>query len=253
MTRSINILILGLATFVLATGCSSTPDEFTGRPADELYREANDSLRIGNTLKAESFYNRIMSRYPFTEYATQSHLDTLYLYLQMDEPESLVEEADRFVRENPRHPNIDYVYYMRALAYYPTMPNPLEELFDIDLAQRDISNAEKSFRYFTQMVSRFPDSKYAADAKLRMIELKGRISRHELHVIDYYLRRGAWVSALRRAERIVRDFSDTPAVIDALMAMERCYEELNLPELAETPRNILAANPGRQPILLERE
>lgn len=253
MTRSIKILILGLTALVLAAGCSSTPDEFTGKPADELYRDARASLQSGNTIKAEELYNRVMSRYPFTEYATQAHLDSLYLYLQLNEPESLAEEADRFVRENPRHANIDYVYYMRALAYYPTTPNPLEELFDIDLAQRDISNAEKSFRYFTQMVSRFPDSKYAADAKLRMTELKERIARHELHVIDYYLRRGAWVSALRRAERIVRDFSDTPEVIDALMAMERCYEELDLPELAETPRKILAANPGRQPVLLKRD
>lgn len=252
MTRSIRNLAFVLTT-LLAAGCASSPDDGVGMPVEKLYANAYDSMQVGNTQKAEDYYNRIMSRYPFTEYATQAHLDILYVYLQMNEPESLIEEADRFVRENPRHQHIDYVYYMRAMAHFPTLPNPLESLFDIDLAKRDISNAERSFSFFTQLIARFPDSAYAADAKLRMIDLKHRIARHEMWVADYYLRRGAWISALRRAERVVKDFDDTPAVIDALITMERSYEALDLPELAETPRRILAMNPGRVPVILERD
>lgn len=252
MKRALRFITPVIAAFWLAA-CSTTPtDSFTGIPVDEMYREAYGSMQVGNNLKAEAFYNRIMSRHPFTEYATQAHLDILLVYLQMNEPELLVEEADRFVRENPRHPNIDYVYYMRALAYYPQTPNPVENLFNVDLAQRDISDSELSFRYFLQMISRFPDSDYVSDAKLRMIELKQRIAKHEMYVADYYLRRSAWVSALRRAEKVLQDFQDTPAVIDALIVTQRSYEELQLPELAETPRRILAANPDREPVVVDR-
>ena len=253
MRRSMKSLIPALAAILLAAGCSSTPDDTIGRPVEELYTEALDSMQAGNVLKAENYYNRIMSRYPFTEYATQAHLDILYVYLQMNEPESLVEEADRFVRENPRHQHIDYVYYMRAMAYFPMTPNPIESLAGVDLARRDISNAEKSFGFFTQLIARFPDSKYAADARLRMMDLKQRIARHEIYVADYYLRREAWISALRRAQRVVTDFGDTPAVIDGLIALERSYTELDLPELAETPRRILDQNPDREPVLLRRD
>lgn len=253
MRCSTRFVFAALAALVLLAGCSTTPDEFGGEPVDELYRNAHESLQGGNTLKAEELYNRVMSRYPFTEYATQAHLDILFVYLQMNEAELLAEEADRFVRENPRHPNIDYVYYMRAMAYYPLTPNPVEALFDIDLAKRDISTAEQSFNYFTQMISRFPDSRYAADARLRMIELKNRIARHEAYVMDYYLRRGAWVSAVRRANRVLQDFGDTPAAIDALVTMEQAYTELQLPELAETPRRILAMNPDREPLIVKRD
>lgn len=251
MKRALTFITPVIAAFWLA-GCSTTPDDISGVPVDELYREAAKAMEYGNNQKAETFYNRIMSRYPFTEYATQAHLDILMVYLQMGEPESLVEEADRFVRENPRHPNVDYVYYMRALAFYPQMRNPLEKFFEIDLAQRDINDSEQSFRYFLQMISRFPDSKYVGDAKLRMVELKQRIARHEMHVADYYLRRGAWVSALRRAEKVLKDFQDTPTVVDALIVAQRSYEELQLPELAETPRRILAANPEREPVVVDR-
>lgn len=254
MTRSIKTLFPAFAALLLLAACSSTPDDgIVGMPVEELYVNAYDSMQTGNTLKAEDYYNRIMSRYPFTDYATQAHMDVLYVYLQMNEPASLVEEADRFVRENPRHPHIDYVYYMRALAHYPTTPNPLESMAGIDMAQRDISNAEKAFSFFTQLVARFPDSPYAADAKLRMIDLKHRIARHEMYVADFYLRRGAWISALRRAERVVTDFSDTPAMVDGLIALERAYTELDLPELAETPARILDMNPDRVPVILQRD
>ncbi|MDX1443896.1 MAG: outer membrane protein assembly factor BamD [Gammaproteobacteria bacterium] len=253
MKRVSRTLLPILASLALLAGCSTSGEIGTGLPVEELYTTARISMEGGNAQRAEDYYNRIMSRYPFTAYSTQAHLDILYVYLQMNDPDSLVEEADRFVRENPRHPNVDYVYYMRALAYYPVLPNPLENWFDVDLAQRDISNAEKAFAFFTQLAARFPQSRYTADAKLRMIELKNRIARHEMHVADYYLRRGAWVSALRRAERVMRDFSETPAAVDALVVMEKAYTELDLPELAETPRRILAMNPDRIPVIIERE
>lgn len=244
------LLVLLLTTL---TACSTTEEFDPIKPADVLYREARESLEYGNYMRAETQLKQMLSRYPFTEFAVQAQLDLLFVFMQLDQPESLSEEADRFIRENPRDPRIDYVHYMKGIAWYKDIPNPLERIAGVDVAQRDISNAERAFRNFSQLVSRYPDSEYTPDARLRMIELKNRIARHEMLIADYYLRRGAWISAIQRANRVLRDLQGTPAEVDALMVLERSYAELGLEELAETPRRILAENPGREPVVLEKD
>lgn len=245
--------LLLITSLVIFAGCSSTPDDLVIQPADDLYREANQSIEYGNYQRAERQLRLVLARYPFTEYAAQAHMDILFVYLQLEDPESLVEEADRFIRENPRHPNIDYVYYMKGMGYYRVTQSRLEGLFRIDSARRDISNAETAFRFFSQLTSRYPESPYTADARLRMIELRNRIARHEMHVANYYLERGAWISAIQRANRVLRDLQGTPAETDALIVLARAYEALGLDDLAATPRRILAANPGRAPVIVERD
>lgn len=244
-------LILSLLFAALAA-CASTPEDEPIRPAVELYRDAHESMQYGNYQRAETLYKQIMSRYPFTDFAVQAHLDILYVFLQLDRAESLAEEAERFIRENPRHPKLDYVYYMRGLGYYHRFPNLVEDVIDIDLAKRDVEDAQTAFRYFSQLVNRFPDSQYAADARLRMIELKNRIARHEIHIAEFYLRRGAWISAIQRAKRVLTEMQGAAAEIDALIVLARSYEALGLEDLAATARRILAANPDREPVLLER-
>ncbi|HEX7029682.1 MAG TPA: outer membrane protein assembly factor BamD [Gammaproteobacteria bacterium] len=242
-----------LACLALLAACASAPQERIIEPADVLYREAHESLRNGNYLHAEGELREIMSHYPFTDFSVQAHLDVLHVLLQLNRPEELAEEADRFIRENPRHPEIDYVYYMRGLAFYQPLTNVLREFADIDAASQDVENAKTAFRNFSQLVTRFPDSTYSKDARLRMIELKNRIARHEIYVAEYYMRRGAWVSALQNAYHVLKEFQGTAAEIDALMVMARSYEALGLEKLAETPRRILAANPDREPMVLGKD
>lgn len=244
--------LLGLV-FMLAA-CAGSRDELRRVPSvEKLYHDAHQSLQAGNYLRAERQLRVILSRYPFTDYAAQAQMDMLYTYLQMEDPDSLLEEADRFIRENPRHPNIDYVYYMRGMGYYQATRSLLQSLFNIDTARREVSNAEQAFTYFSQLVARFPDSAYSADARLRMIELKERIARYEIYVAEYYLRQGAWISAIQRAQRVLREVQGTQAEIDALIVLERAYTELGMNDLADNARRILAANATREPIILERE
>lgn len=244
------LLVLLLASSV---ACSSRDDVVQIQPPDELYRAAYNSMEYGNFQRAEEQLKRILSRYPFTEFAVQAQLDLLYVFLQLNQPESLDEEAERFIRENPRHPRIDYVYYMQGVAWYVNTTNLLENIADIDIAQRYIGDAETAFENFAQLVNRYPDSEYTPDARLRMIELKNRIARHEIIVAKFYMQRDAWVSAIQRAQRVLRDMQGTPAEIDALLVLERAYRELGLEELAESSRRVLAANPGREPVVIERD
>ena len=245
-------ILLGLILMLAA--CASTDEGLARVPSvEKLYSDAHYSIQAGNYMRAERQLRIILSRYPFTDYAAQAQMDMLFVYLQMEDPESLVEEAERFIRENPRHPNIDYVYYMRGMGYYQATRSLLQSLFNIDTARREVSNAEQAFTYFSQLNARFPDSVYAADAERRMIELKERIARYEIYVADYYLQQGAWVSALQRAHRVLRELQGTQAEIDALIVMDRAYTELGLDDLAENARRILAANAHRDPVIVDRD
>lgn len=244
--------LLPLVFLLTLAACSTTGPE-TIKPADVLYRDARESVELGNYQRAEDELKTVLSHYPFTEFAVQAQLDLLYVLMQLNDPEALDEEAERFIRENPRHPEIDYVYYMKGIAYYRNERNPLEEIADIDMATRAAGDAETAFRNFSQLVARYPDSEYAADARLRMVELRNFIARHEMLVASFYMKQGAWISAIHRAERVLREFQGTPAETDALMVLERGYEQLGLDDLAETPRRILAENPDRKPVVFKQD
>jgi len=246
-------LLLLACIAVVLTACAGDPSSRFIPAADVLYRDAHTSLESGNYLRAETKLKQIMAHYPFTEFSVQAHLDLLFVLLNLHHPEELSEEADRFIRENPRHPEIDYAYYMKGLAFFGPDSNPIRDMLEMDAARQNVENAKTSFRNFSQLVSRFPDSEYSKDARLRMIELKHRMARHLIYVAEYYMRRGAWVSALRNAYEVLKEFQQTPAEIDALMVMVRSYEALGMDELAEAPRSILAANPDREPVVLERK
>ncbi|MDX1454430.1 MAG: outer membrane protein assembly factor BamD [Gammaproteobacteria bacterium] len=246
---SLGRLALLLALAMALGACASKPDDYI-EPADVLYAKANEALVNNNFPLAADRLNTIMARYPFTPYAVQAHLDSLYAMHQLDQADMVGEEAERFIRENPRHPAIDYAYYMKGVAYYRDPPNVLERVFDVDAATRDVDYARKSFANFRDLILRYPDSKYSVDARQRMLELKYRLARHEIHVADYYIRRGAWMSAIRRANRVLEDFQGTPAEVDALMILVKGYTELGIDDLVAQPRAVLAANPDRQPAVL---
>lgn len=231
-------------SLITMSGCSGTPEEIEleTEPPEEMYRNAWNSLNSGNFSSAIKILQRIEARYPFGEYATQAHLDLLYAHKADEDPPSVAEEADRFVRENPRHEAVPYAYYMKGVAYHELLSDPLEWLIDIDRAHRSPENAIRAFRAFKQLVELYPDSEYATDARLRMIELRNRLARHEWYVADYYLRRGAYVASANRANRAIEYYpraAATPWLLDILV---RSYEEVDMNSLASDTRKVLETN-----------
>ncbi len=234
------ILLVFIGGLLTACGKSRAIPDI---PPDELYRRATVSMRSGNFESAIRQFRTIQARFPFSEYAIQSHLDLIYTLVRAEDPESAIDEADRFIEENPRHPNIDYAYYMRGLAFYGNdETNFLERWFKTDIAKTDVTDARTSFQNFRQQLELYPNSKYAADARQRMIALRNRIARHELYVAGYYMRREAYVSALNRAKFVVEELPNTPSTIPALQVMAQAYRKLDLVELAEDIETVIVEN-----------
>jgi outer membrane protein assembly factor BamD len=241
------ILTLFIALFITLglPGCSSN-DEIPGIGPDageqQIYDEAQRYLRNENYDLAVRSLQQLEARYPFGKYAEQAQLELIYAHYGAYEHEAAVEAADRFIRLHPLHPNVDYAYYMKGLAAYTANEDFFARFLPTDPTKRDTSQAREAFAEFAQLLSRFPNSSYAADAEARMIALRNLLARHEIIVANYYLRRGAYLAAVNRGRYVVENFQRTPAVADGLAIMAQGYIFLGMDDLAEESIAVLAAN-----------
>jgi len=233
------MLLLALAVY----GCAGNEtDEFANSGEQEIYEKAQHYLHSGNWDSAVKSLQALESRYPFGKYAEQAQLELIYAHYQGYEREAAVEAADRFIRLHPGHPNVDYAYYMKGLSAYTVNDEFFSRFLPSDAAQRDVNPAREAFAEFNQLVSRFPDSPYAADARARMIYLRNLLARHEISVANYYLRRGAYMAAVNRGRYVVENFERTPAVADGLAVMAQGYILLGMNDLAKGSIEVLAKN-----------
>lgn len=239
--------LLALAMIATLAGCSllssREEDEDTSRAsAQALYEDAHSNLESGNYQTAITKFEDLEARYPFSRHAQQGLLETAYAYYKFDEPESAIAAADRFIRTYPNHRNLDYALYIKGLANFHSNDNFLDRFFTRDPANRDASSTRRSFLDFSELVRRFPQSRYAADARQRMIYLRNTLARHELNVGDYYYRREAYLAAANRAQGVLRDYASTPLAGDALLMMVKSYRRLGMEKLAADAEQVLVLN-----------
>jgi len=246
LNRSTPALLRPLAFLLLAVlllgGCASTLDDTSKWSAEQLYSEAKAALEAGDYESAIKHFETLEAKYPFGEYAEQAQLDTAYAYYKFEEADSAIAAADRFIKLHPRHPNVDYAYYLRGLASASKKDNPLEFAFSIDPSLLDPSSARQAFMYFNQLVQRFPDSRYAEDAVAHMKVLRKHLAEHEIHVARYYIKRQAYVAAANRAASVLETYPRSPAIREALDILITAYEGLDLQDLAADVKRVKALN-----------
>ena len=210
--------------------------------ADKLYAEARAELSAGNWSKAREFYQKLESRYPFGRHAQQALMEIAYTYYKEGETAQAIQTADRFIRQYPNNPNIDYMYYLKGLAGFNEDTGLLGKLLTQDLSQRDAKGARESYDAFRDLITRYPDSRYADDARARMRYLVNALAEAELNVARFYFVRKAYIAAIQRAQIVVRDFQTSPVAEDALVLMARSYQALELPDLQADTERVIALN-----------
>jgi outer membrane protein assembly factor BamD len=246
-------LVAGLLLVLTLLGACAGKDELPDIAADsgeqQIYDQAERYLNSRNYDLAVRALQALESRYPFGKYAEQAQLELIYAHYGAYEPEAAVEAADRFIRLHPQHPNVDYAYYMKGLAAAKANEDFLSRFLPTDVTKRDTSYARESFAEFAQLLSRYPDSPYAADAKARMVHLRNILARHEINVANYYFRRGAYLAAANRGRHVVENFQRTPAVPDGLAVMAQGYILLGMDDLASDAIEVLRLNYPDHPAL----
>lgn len=212
--------------------------------AEELYKEAKTDMNDGNYEAAIKNFELLQSRYPYGRYAQQALLETAYSYYRQNEPEPAVSAADRFIKQYPNNPYVDYAYYLKGLVNFKGETSIIGTISGQNSSERDPKAAQDSFAAFKDLVTRFPDSKYAPDSRLRMHYLVNELARHELHVARYYLRRGAYIAAVNRAQGVLTQYPNSPSTRDALGIMAQAYGAMGMADLRDDTQRVLAKNSG---------
>jgi outer membrane protein assembly factor BamD len=240
------IILLTAIQISLLVGCASSGVDDVDVPlADDaftLYEKSQEGISIGNYQTAIKMLEQLDSLYPFGPYSHQAQLALIYSYYKTNDVASTITAADRFIRQNPNHPNLDYVYYMKGLVNFTAETGFFQELLSADLAQRDASSARQSFTDFSELLQKFPNSEYAKDARQRMIYLRDRLSKYELHVARFYMERKAYIAAANRAQYIIENYPTTSSVPEALGVMVTAYDILKLDDLSEKAKRTLKLN-----------
>jgi outer membrane protein assembly factor BamD len=210
--------------------------------ADALYTEAKDALDGGQYDLAIKRYETLEARFPYGRYSQQGQLEVAYAYYKQGEQTSAVAAAERFIKLHPNHPNVDYAYYLKGLAYFNEDLGLLGKISKQDRTERDPKSARESFDAFKDLAQRFPESKYTPDALARMKYLVNALASHEVHVARWYVRRGAYVAAANRAQYALKNYPEAPAQEDALLIMIQCYDALGMADLRDDAERILHKN-----------
>ena len=239
------IFAISIAPLPLLTGCSSTPDqsdETSGWSAQKLYDEAREAINDGSWEKAVKLFEKLESRYPYGRYAQQAQLEIAYANYKQSEPASALAACDRFIRLHPNHPNVDYAYYLKGIINFNEDLGLFGYVSQQDMTERDPKAAHESFDAFKELATKFPNSRYTPDATARMKYLVNSLAEHEVHVARYYLRRGAYVAALNRAQEVVKAYNGTPATEEALFIIIRSYDALGMNDLRDDAERIMRRN-----------
>lgn len=236
---------LALLAVVLIAGCGSIKgekDPTAGWSAERLYQDARTEISAGNWKDARTRLEAVEARYPFGGYAQQSLIDQAYVNWKDDEPEQALAAIDRFQQQYPNHAGTDYMLYLKGLITFTPPSASFTKFTRQDPSERDPKGLRESYESFNELIKRYPDSRYTADAKKRVTWLVGTIAQNEVHVAQYYYERDAYVAAINRAQTVITDFQGVPIAEKALYIIYLSYDKLGLTELRDDAKRVLDQN-----------
>ena len=232
-----------LAASLLAA-CSSTKEDdrtATWSP-NRIYAEAKDEINSGGYDKAVPLLEKLEGRAAGTPLAQQAQLDRAYAHYKAGDQAQAQATLDRFIKLHPASPALDYALYLKGVVNFNDNLGMFSFITRQDLSERDQKAAKESFESFRELVTRFPDSRYAPDARARMTYIVNSLAQYEVHVARYYYNRGAYVAAINRAQSALSDYRDVPALEEALFILVRSYDALGMAQLRDDARRVMEKN-----------
>ena len=232
-----------LFALLCLAGCAgSSEDETVGWSAQRLYGEAKDAMASKDWPRAVKYLEKLEARYPYGRFAQQAQLEIAYCHYKDGERASAVAAVDRFIKMYPNHASAGYAWYLKGLINFNDQYGVMSNLTTPDMSDRDPKSSRESFNAFKEVVTRYPESKYAADATLRMRYLVNALASHEVHVARYYMKRGAYLAAANRAQYAIRHYSQAPAVEEAVFVLVLAYDRLGMNDLRDAADRVMRTN-----------
>jgi outer membrane protein assembly factor BamD len=229
------LLAIGLA----ACASSADFDPTSNWTADQLYADARQALDAGTWNQAVKSLQRLESRFPFGRYAQQAQLDLAWALYKEGERAEALSNVDRFIRLHPAHERLDYAFYLKGVINFNTREGLVARFAGQDMSERDLNATREAYEAFRQVVTRFPESRYAPDSLDRMKFLVNTMASGEVSIARFYFTRGAYVAAVNRSLDVIANYRDTPALEEALAVMANSYDRLGMRDLRDDTWRIL--------------
>ena len=252
------LILLALTVAIATSGCARLGGMFKDKDKNEglavsvLYDRAHGFMENGRWSSASETFTRLIAQYPYGPYTEQALMEQAYAEYKAGKHEEAVTSIDRFIRTYPTHRNIAYLYYLRGLSNMARNTVFLSRAFKLDMSSRDLQSPQQAYNDFNTVTTRYPASRYAADARQRMVFLRNEFARFELNTGLYYLRRGAWVAAADRATNLLETYPQSEYQNDAVALLGESYTRLGNTALAADARRVLAQNDPQHPWLAGR-
>ena len=240
-SKTLPLLAVICVWAAFASGCANAPtvDKTAGWSPNKIYAEARDEAGSGAFDKAIPLYEKLEGRAAGTPLAQQAQLDKAYAQYKGGEQAQAVATLNRFMKLHPASPATDYALYLKGLVNFNDNLGIFGFISRQDLSERDQNAAKESFESFRDLVTRFPESRYAQDSRLRMSYIVNSLAQSEVHVARYYYSRGAYVAAINRAQAAISDYRDVPALEEATFILYKSYDALGMTELRDDMRRIM--------------
>jgi outer membrane protein assembly factor BamD len=237
---SIVLMIIFLSACTTAT--TEPSEAYQGETPRQIYLQGKSSLQDKNFSEAIKHFEALDVQYPYAPETESAELYLIYAYYMKEDYALSVAASERFIRMYPTSPYVDYAYYMRGVSDYYQNLGVLERIFTVDLAKRDLTQIQKSFNDFNELVHRFPSSPYTPAAHQYLVYLRNVLADHELHVAEYYYDRRAYIAAANRASGLVAHYQGAPMVFDGLVIMAKSYNKLGMTKLEQETLLVLQYN-----------
>jgi outer membrane protein assembly factor BamD len=240
------IALLAAVTAVLpfTAGCSMLgggrgPSEtgYVARDAESLYLAAKERLDAGDARVAAALFDEVERQHPYSPWARRAQLMSAFSYYTQKNYTKSIETAQRFLSIHPGNKDAPYAYYLIALSYY-------EQISDVE---RDQKITEQALAALNDVQRRYPDSQYAADARLKADLVNDHLAGKEMEIGRFYERTGQWLAAQIRFQNVVEDYQTTSHTAEALYRLTETNLALGIPAEAKKYAAVLGANyPGSE-------
>lgn len=226
------------ALSVLLAACGgSTKDAYIEKPVDDLYNQAMDEMVEERYAQSAKSFDQVESQHPYSIWATKAQLMSAYALYESGSYSEAIIAADRFIQLHPGNHDVAYAYYLKAISYYV-------QIVDVG---RDQKTTELALKALDDVVRRFPDTKYARDAKLKLDFTRDHLAGKEMEIGRYYLKRGYYLAAMNRFKRVIDKYQTTTHVPEALERLVECDLALGLVGEARKNAAVLGYNyPGSE-------
>jgi outer membrane protein assembly factor BamD len=228
-------LILGLSLTGCATSKAKSDTKYVARDVNTLYTAARDRLDRGQYKVAAQLFDEVERQHPYSVWARRAQLMSAFSYYLAREYSSSIESAQRFLSIHPGNKDAPYALYLVAVDYY-------EQIQDVT---RDQKITQQALDAMGELIRRYPETRYAADARLKVDLINDHLAGKEMEIGRFYERRREWLAATIRFRKVVDNYDSTSHVAEALMRLTECYLALGIPDEAKKSAAVLGANyPG---------